>query len=122
MSVLKSTVTELGPDAFFDDYPILILFNDSAPPGLREVCVIHQCEEDAIPLNFLSKGSKIVFGNQEYLIEDIGEVVSSTLHELGHMTLYFGLDEGAELMAGAALLSPYKVPSVRVGDVIQFIQ
>ena len=37
MAIIKSKITELGPDYFFKDYPILILFNDTTPPGLREV-------------------------------------------------------------------------------------
>ena len=55
-------------------------------------------------------------------MEEIGEVAGTTLNELGHISLYFGLEEGTELMAGAALLSPYKVPNIEVGDEIQFIQ
>ncbi len=121
MSIIKSKITDLGPDYFFEDYPILILFNDTAPPGLREVCVIHETEMQ-IPLDFLKKGSKIKFGDVEYAVEDIGEVAGTTLNELGHISLYFGLEEGTELMAGAALLSPYKVPDLNVGDEIQFIQ
>lgn len=122
MNTFKSKITEIGPDAFFEDYPILILFNDSAPPGLREVCIIHEFDEGPLPLGFLSKGSKIVFGDQTYIVEEIGDVAGSTLHELGHATLYFELEEDTELMPGAALLSPSTLPQVNVGDVIQFIQ
>jgi len=101
MSTIKSTVLEIGEMAYFEDYPILILFNKTAPDGIREISVM---------------------GGTAYTVEDIGYVANKTLFELGHLSMYFKLEEGAELLPGSALLSPNKVPQLKAGDVITFIK
>jgi len=121
MNTLKSTVLEIGELAYFEDYPILILFNNSAPHGLREVCVIHEFDEEPSD-DFFRKGSKIIFGTTSYTVMEIGEVANQTFKSLGHISLYFDLVEGDELMLGAALLSPNTVPKVKPGDIIRFIR
>lgn len=117
--MVKSTVKEIGEFAFFEDVPVLILFNSTAPEGLREVCVIHDFDEVANQ-EMLKEGSKIVFGEQEYTVEKIGDVANSTLYELGHISLYFDLKD-EELLPGSAALSPNEIPKIEPGDVIQFI-
>lgn len=121
MTMITSKITEIGEDAFFEGYPILILFNDTAPEGIREVSIIHTFET---PPNkeMLVKGSKIYFADQEYTVEDIGYVANETLYDLGHVSLYFGLEEGTELLPGSAKLHPYTVPTIKVGDVIKFVK
>ncbi|MCB5956114.1 PTS glucitol/sorbitol transporter subunit IIA [Enterococcus sp. CWB-B31] len=116
--MVKSTVKEIGEFAFFEDIPVLILFNSTAPEGLREVCVIHDFEDDPNE-NMLKIGSQIVFGSQVYTVEDIGHLANGSLFELGHISLYFDLGE-EELLPGSVLLSPNKVPEVEAGDIIQF--
>ena len=121
MSLIKSKVLEIGEMAYFDGYPILILFNNSAPAGLREVSIIH---EFTTPANkeMLKKGSKILFNEKMYTVDAIGDVANQTFYDLGHVSLYFGLEEGAELLPGSVLLSPSEVPQVKVGDILQFIK
>lgn len=121
MNSIKSTVLEIGELAYFEDYPLLILFNNSAPHGLREVSVIHEFEEEPTD-DFFRKGSKIIFGNTSYTVLEIGEVANQTFKSLGHISLYFDLAEGDELMLGAALLTPNIVPIVKPGDTIRFIR
>lgn len=121
MTKITSKVIEIGEMAIFDDYEILILFNDSAPVGIRDVSIIHTFNEEP-NREMLQVGSKILFNDTEYLVEDLGNVANETLFDLGHVSLYFGLDEGTELMPGAALLSPYKKPEIKTGDTITFIK
>lgn len=64
----------------------------------------------------------MMFGNQKYTVTDIGDVANSTLIELGHVSLYFGLEDGAELLPGSILLKPEIMPELHVGDVIEFIK
>lgn len=121
MSMISSKILEIGELAISEDYPILILFNNTAPSEFREISVIHDFK-DAPNKEMLKKGSRIMFGNDTYTVEDIGYVANQTLFDLGHISLYFGLEEGSNLLPGSALLSPYKLPDIKVGDSIRFIK
>ncbi len=119
--IITSKVIKIGASAIFDDFNILILFGEKVPVGVDEFSIIHR-PDTAFPKDFLKKGSKIVFNQQEFMIEEIGDVANETLHDLGHVALYFGLDEGAELLPGSILLTPYYLPKIAAGDEIVFIQ
>lgn len=119
--MIKSMVTEIGEFAELEDEPVIILFNDTAPPGLREVCIIHEFEEP-IEKDYLQKGSKIIFGDSEYTVENIGHVANETLYDLGHTSLYFEYDDVNEILPGSVYLSPNRKPHVEAGDVITFIK
>lgn len=121
MSMISTKIVEIGELAISDEWKILILFNTTAPAEFREISVIHQFK-DTPQKEMLKKGSKIMFGNTTYTVEDIGSVANQTLYDLGHISLYFGLEEGANLLPGSALLSPYIMPEVKVGDSIRFIK
>lgn len=118
--VVKSKVIEIGELSTFDDEPVIILFNDTAPIGLREVCIIHEFEETP-PKDFLKKGSKMIFNGKEYTIEKIGHVANETFYDLGHISLYFDYDEVSEVLPGSAFLSPKEKPILKEGDNIEFI-
>lgn len=121
VNTIKSTILKIGDSAIFEDYKILILFGEKAPIGIDEISVIHRFENE-INEEMLVEGSSIIFGNQKYKIENIGHVANETLHDLGHATLYFGLDEGTDLLPGSILLSPSIMPTIAVGDTIQFVK
>jgi len=118
--MVKSKVIEIGELSTFDDEPVIILFNDTAPMGLREVCIIHEFEE-APPKDFLKEGSKMIFNGNEYTIEKIGHVANETFYDLGHISLYFDYDEESEVLPGSAFLSPKVKPILKEGDSIEFI-
>ena len=118
--MVESTVKEIGEFSYFEEEPILILFNSTAPEGLREVCIIHDFLENP-QHEILKAGSKIIFGNQEYIVEEIGNVANQTLKELGHVSLYFNLKGDQELLPGSVSLKPHTIPKITVGDKIKFI-
>lgn len=118
---VKSKVIEIGEQSDLESEPVMILFNASAPEGLREICIIHEFE-DSPQENLLRPGSKICFNDKEYTIKEIGHVANQTLRDLGHISLYFHLDEDTELLPGSALLVPNKKPQLKEGDTITFIQ
>lgn len=121
--MVKSRVIEIGEFADFDDVDVIILFNNTSPEGLREVCVIHEYDKEITPdsLDLLKVGSVVKFGDNEYSVKEIGKVANSTLKELGHASFYFGLDEDDELLPGSVLLEPAVKPTISVGDTIEFI-
>lgn len=117
---MKSKIIEVGELAIMEEEPVLILFNDSAPPGLREVCIIHEFEEE-VPAELLKEGSRIRFNDTEYEVIRIGHVANQTLQELGHISLYFDLNPDEDILPGSAALAPHVRPEVQVGDTIEFI-
>lgn len=119
--MVKSVVKEVGEFAELEDEPVIILFNDTAPPGLREVCVIHEFDAP-IEKDYLQKGSKIIFGDEEFTIENIGNVANETLYDLGHISLYFDYDNLEDILPGSAYLSPKRKPLVKAGDTITFVK
>lgn len=119
-SVVNSVIKEIGEFAYFEDEPIIILFNTTAPEGLKEVCVMHEYHETPTA-DLLRKGSRILFGKQEYHVDDIGHLANSSLLELGHASLYFDLAPDQELLPGSIAVSPNKIPKLAEGDAIQFI-
>lgn len=113
----KTKVIEVGDQAYFESFPLLVLFDDSAPQGLREVCIIHQpCQE--LKENTLVKGGSVVFDGNEYRIEEVGPLANKNLSELGHVSMYFKIE--SELLPGAILLSPNEVPILSKDSVIEF--
>lgn len=121
MNMVKSKVIEVGKMAYFEGYPILILFNSFAPVELKDVSIIHEFITP-ISLEMLKVGSSIMFNEKKYTVEAIGDLANQNFHSLGHISLYFDLEKGASLLAGSVLLSPKQVPQVNVGDIIQFIK
>lgn len=121
--MVKSKIIEIGEFADFDDVDVIILFNNTSPEGLREVCVIHEYLQDinTKSADLLKNDSAIKFNDQVYKVKQIGNVANDTLKELGHVSLYFGLAEGEELLPGSVLLDPPVKPSISVGDYIEFI-
>ncbi|MFL2096511.1 PTS glucitol/sorbitol transporter subunit IIA [Marinilactibacillus psychrotolerans] len=117
---MKSKVIEIGEAAFFEGEPVVILFGKDAPEDLKEVCVIHEFEEEP-PKELLKVGSKLRFGDQEYSIEKIGDVANETLQDLGHISLYFDFEDDQEILPGAAFLSPGNVPAIQEGTTIEFL-
>lgn len=121
MSTIETAVVEIGTMAYFEDYPILILFNKTAPEGLRDISVIHEFlsePNDAM----LQKGSKIIMGGMMYTVEELGHIANKSLYELGHLSMYFTLEKEATLLPGSVLLSPSTVPHLNIGDVITFVK
>lgn len=112
----KTKVIEVGQLAFFESFPLVILFDESAPAGLRDVCIIHQPQGELE----LTKGGKVKFDDQEYDIIEVGPLANNNLKELGHVSFYFQLEKDQALLPGAVLLSPSQVPEINVDSTIEF--
>jgi len=55
MSMISSKIVEIGELAISEDYPILILFNSTAPAEFREISIIHDFK-DKPQKDMLKKG------------------------------------------------------------------
>lgn len=117
---IKSKIIQIGDEAVFDTHKILILFGEDVPEYLKDYSIIHRYTSE-VTEDLVKKGGKINFGVQTYNVVDVGNIANETLTSLGHASLYFGLEEGAELLPGSILLEPEIMPDLNVGDVIEFI-
>lgn len=124
MAKEKTVVSEIvgiGKDAYMENHPVLILFDETVSDGLSEVSIIHAFKS-TYPDNFLRIGSRIRFNETEYVIEDLGDLANITLKQLGHISLYFEKVFDNKVMPSAALLSPSDKPQLKIGDRITFVQ
>lgn len=119
--MLISHIKSIGESSRFDTHNILILFGPSVPDYMEEYVIVHEYDETP-QKTILEVGSKLFIGENEYTVEKIGDVANETLSELGHASLYFGLEEGSDLLPGSILLHPYEMPELSVGDTLIFVR
>lgn len=98
-----STVTCIGPDAQeMIDAGVIILFGEPVPSALADVSVVH--EQASAPQRDLVPGDEFVIGDNQYLIDQVGEQAAGNLRELGHIVLYVNsVDQ--KLLPGAVHVS-----------------
>ncbi|MBO0455861.1 PTS glucitol/sorbitol transporter subunit IIA [Enterococcus hulanensis] len=115
----RTKVISIGADAYFEDYPILVLFNEEAPDELKDICILHRFIE-APKLETFIKGAKIRFDYEEYTITKVGNVAFENFSQLGHLSFHFGA--GIEdILPGSIGLDRSEVPQLHPGSVIDFI-
>ena len=71
----------------FEEERLVILFGPSATAELKDICVIHEFEDQ--PKDALKVGGKIKFGDQEFTIEEVGSQANANFEELGHIRFIF---------------------------------
>ncbi|MCH4054338.1 MAG: PTS glucitol/sorbitol transporter subunit IIA [Atopobiaceae bacterium] len=112
----KTKVTEIGelvPQ--FEEQKILVMFGPTAPDELKEICVIHEVEQDDSDAP-LHEGGTITFGDQSFKIANVGSMANANLKELGHLSIYFREKPDPEVLPGAICATPLGFPHVSVGD------
>ena len=113
----KSKVIEIGelvPQ--FAEQQLVVIFGPTAPDELKEICVIHEVEQNDDP-EPLKVGGTITFGDQKFHIDAVGSMANANLQELGHLSVYFR-NQAGETLPGAISASPAGFPDVKVGDYI----
>ncbi len=116
--MVKTKVVSIGKEAYFEGYPLLVIFGKECPDELKDICIVHEYMDDP-NTDMIKEGCKITIGDNEYTVEKIGgDAVNENLYNLGHMTINFSPD--LDLMPGSILVSPCVVPDIKEGDIIEF--
>lgn len=116
--MVKTKVVSIGKDAYFEGYPLLVIFGKNCPDELKDICIVHEYM-DKPNAEMIKVGGKILIGGNEYTVEKIGgDAANENLYNLGHMTINFSPD--LDLMPGSILVSPCVVPDIKQGDIIEF--
>lgn len=118
--MLTIEIQSVGPKIKPTKDNFLILFKDDAPDSIKEVALIHNYQGD-FPADYLKVGAKISFGQSQYTITKVGDLVTANLNEIGHTVFYFQDVPGDEaIMHNGIYLSPAQTPSLLAGDKIIF--
>lgn len=115
----ETLVTNIGKEAYFEDYPLLILFNEEVPDELRDSCILHRFLSTPTPEKFVC-GAKIHFDQEEYIVTEIGNVAFENFRQFGHLSFYFGSGRG--VLPGAIRLDRPDLPELKVDSLIVFIE
>lgn len=93
---------------------MLIIFNENAPPELKEISVWHDISELASELNV---GDLMDIAGKEYFVTAVGDEANYTLKTMGHCSLRF---DGADTpqLPGTVHLSGDGVPEIEIGKSI----
>jgi PTS system glucitol/sorbitol-specific IIA component len=118
MYMIHSNVIEIGTEAISENDPIMILFDKTATPALRNYSVIQEFQES--PTFSLDEGDTITFDNQEYRIEHVGRTANQNLEAVGHVTLIFDEYNREDAIVNGIYLSPYQVPEIHLGTHIRY--
>lgn len=114
----STIVTGIGPfvEEFIKDGNFMIVFNDNAPPELKEMAVLHTQAE--MPQE-VKVGDIVRFGDQELIITGVGDEANHTLKTMGHCTFRFNGAKEPELPGQIELQADGIPPKVNVGDVFE---
>ncbi|GCF95698.1 PTS sorbitol transporter subunit IIA [Enterococcus florum] len=114
----KSIVTHIGESAYFEDYPLLVLFNEDAPEELKDICVLHRFIQEPA-LEAFKAGATFMFDQEAYSILKVGSVAFENFKNLGHICLQFGDDPAADILPGTVLLDRKELPRLKAGSLIE---
>lgn len=119
--MLTTKITAIGESAISQKDPLIILFGEQATEELRKVSVIQSTVSND-QLVSLKPAGKIVFGNQEYTILDVGSLANENLNTIGHVTLNFAQPPEAkeDRIENGVYLSPFDLPELTVGLEISY--
>ena len=112
------SVTAIGNLArtFLENNNSVIILDEGVRPNLADLVIEHTAsdlKEDIV------KGDKLKFGNSEYTVVSVGDVVNDTIREEGHCTLVFNA-EGS--MPGQIILKGPARPVLSLGTRISFFK
>lgn len=117
--MIESEIQKIGEMAYFEDYPIIVLFNESVPKELEDVCIVHRFKTSP-QSEILKEGQIIRLGDFEYEIQEVGVLANENLRNLGHISLQFGNETNDKILPGTVLLNKKELPKLNQGDLLVF--
>ncbi|WP_125704065.1 PTS glucitol/sorbitol transporter subunit IIA [Lacticaseibacillus daqingensis] len=117
----KATITAIGAAALAPNDPLVILFDDSATPALREVTLIQQFEDlEAQRAMTLATGDTLVIGATPFTITAVGQLANPSLQSIGHVALVFTAPPAEDRLENALYLKPTTRPHFEVGTTLTY--
>lgn len=116
---MKAVVTEVGKHALDEKEPLIILFGENATDALKEYSVVQKFEENTVLA--LKKKDQLKIGEKEYTINYVGSFANNNLNSIAHVTLVFTEVPKEDPMVNGLYLSPFDLPTIKVGTTIDYI-
>lgn len=98
---------------------LLILFGPEATDELKEISVIHHNNNEERPDTCIKENGKLIIGNQEYNILQVGDEANQNFKMLGHIAITFS-NSMQEILPGSILVAPKEFPKIEVTNQIIF--
>ncbi len=95
---------------------MMVIFNDTAPPELRDICFVHEKTELA---DAIKAGDWLTIGEEQYKIHFVGDTANDTIRDLGHATLKFNGASSSDL-PGHICVDVKPAPAIKPGTNIVF--
>lgn len=113
----ESKIIEIGimAEEFLKE-DTMVIFNDTAPPELRDICFVHEKTE---LIDRIKVGDWLTIGDERYKIHFVGDVANDTIRDLGHATLKFDGASSSDL-PGHICVDVKPAPAIKQGTSIIF--
>lgn len=120
-TVVTSQITAIGPSAVMPNDPLIILFDQTATPALKNVAVIQQFAQPKLMSKLvLAEGDQIAFDDQNYTVAYVGNVANQNLQTIGHITLLFSPVPASDRLGNGVYLTATTKPTIHVGSQIAY--
>lgn len=119
-TIWKATISRIGHEtADFVAAGVYILFGEPVPPALADMAFVHNDAQP--PTGDVQPGDRIHFGATELVVNEVGDIATKNLAELGHIVLYVD-NQAQKLLPGAIKASSMELPNPQVGDVFEIVR
>lgn len=120
-TVVTSRITAIGPSAVLLQDPLVILFDQTATPALKNVAVIQKFAQPELMTQLvLAEGDQIAFDDQRYTVAYVGNVANQNLQTIGHVTLLFTPVPATDRLGNGVYLTATTKPALHVGSQITY--
>lgn len=115
----ESKIVEIGEEvAAFTEENMLVIFNDTVPPDLKTIGVIH---EKTQLLDQVEVGDILEISGSRYEITSVGHKVNDTLQDIGHCTIAFNGEAEADL-PGTMCVEQKPLPDLELDSKISILK
>lgn len=115
--IYNSTIVEIGSQVeIFIKEKMLILFNDTALPELKDISVVHEQRELQQDIEV---GDELVLGSTVFKVTSLGGKVNETMRELGHSTIVFNGALSSDL-PGTICVEDAPIPTLAIHSKLHF--
>lgn len=98
--IYENEILEIGIGVEELSENMIVLFGDNVPDSLKDFCYLVSIND----INgTIQKGQKLNLDNEQFIIDNVGDLAQKNLGELGHLTILFNANK-EEMLPGAIIV------------------